>query len=65
MCVAAPGALGRIDLDAYQRREDCGSDEATRWCPVYRCVRNQGINHDGYSHVRNICAHKNVREALM
>ena len=64
MCVAAPDVLSHIDLAAYQCCQDCDQEEATRHCPVYRCLRNQGINHEGMSHARNICAHKTCGKPL-
>ena len=57
MCVAAPD-VDWPNLEEYQCCQDCGSAEATRYCPVYRCLKNQGCDHSGQSFVKNKCAHK-------
>ena len=52
------------DLRAHQCCRECGPDSTTRWCPQFRCLRNQGRGHDEWSYVSNQCANTDCRMPL-
>ena len=54
--------LSDADMTAIQTCMECDRNDGTRFCPKFRCLKNQGKQHKEQSGVTNVCCNSGAKK---